>query len=1159
MALIKSRKINDPALKLIGDPQPKMLVTLTDSVTGKTKTTELQNAVKYSGISLSSGVIGEANPSTVPDDTTNKFIKYSIPVDAASIGVYENFPTSAVAPFNPIEITQDDFEQGIIELWGKNGIWRKNIVPISTSGLAKSGGSTKTLQDIDDTKINTDDLLQEVIGKNIFNKGTAISGYYVDNTNGSLHANEGSVVSDWIPIDFTKKYCISGRYSSTGRFRNENGNILMGLDEYGQPLPNFQLALSGIIYPPADTTDIQLTIVLNGNGDTNTAQLEEGEVTTLYEPYVKSIVVKDEHMDAQYLTKNDIKVGTTLNRGKNIFNKETVVAGYYIDSTAGSLYSHAGSSVSAWMPVSADNVYKMSGLSSGTTYRFRDEVGAILKPVDANGNEYSSWGLGGLITGGVIYVPAAAVEMQVTTQLTNPTDLNTIQIEAGDVPTSYEAYSATLFMNKMNEKPIEADALSRNAKLGGKSIATTDMLSGQTSSVDLGTIDAIYIFGCSYTESYYALMNKSWANKLANLTDWNIYNQGVSGNRVIDELDRFRHNTAVYGTAPQILKGKIIWIGNIGNETLFDYNLDVYLDQLRSFILFAKSEGALVILSTDHTVRSLPQIESAIAEMARATDCYFFPSGAVGDQILNQRYAGFWGGAHPATRTNTHQYLTQYYFLNMIRRPKKAIKIFRKRSQFVTTNINDLNYDNALERIKKFVSLNVGERSLNESDTSYQYMDNLSNSSLYNSLSRLNEYTRLATGNMVSIPDYALIEIILDKVKLDALKITIQGSDDGRSFYIRNNKSSATWEDARRYSTAFNVSKSVYDSVNITAGETYSNTSIKVGSEVDTLAFTGKTYDYRLGYLLCFDHSTSASVGNQSAGQLVKISGSGDSTINTIKHDANLRYSFTFFSQIGQPEGTFDLIPFTFGVNSFEYNFTKNDLIKYMSYDKIVLLVSNEVAFNLGNISCEYSGGTIKEVFDQLHLPEGGGVQLINEKTFDASGNGWTIDVGGSVKQIPANYEDYPDIAGGTTAHHVELGFDEEDVPIKLRKEIVSPAAITGFRKLTVQVVNRLFPKVYTPSGSETDYTTTIRQITPDTYDDGTLCVAIKGAQGGESVSRQPIGIGWSMATFEVLIPASLGDFELQIYRDPADIVQKDNYSNHTYPLQIVYVDAKLN
>jgi len=556
-------------------------------------------------------------------------------------------------------------------------------------------------------------------------------------------------------------------------------------------------------------------------------------------------------------------------------------------------------------------------------------------------------------------------------------------------------------------------------------------------------------------------------------------------------------------------------------------------------------------------VRSLPQIETAIAEMEKATDCYFFPSGAVGDQILNQRYPGFWGGALPATRTNTHQYLTQFYFLNMIRRPQKAIKVYRKRGQFAVSDVNDLNYDNAIQRAQKFVSLNVGEKSLNETDTSYQYMDNLSNTSLYTSPSRLNEYTLLAGGNTVSIADYALIEIVLDKIKLESLKISLKGSDDGRSIFLKNNKSSATWEDPSRSATAFNVSKEVYDSINITPGDTYSNTSVKVGTEVDTMTFAGKVYDYRLGYLLCFNHSSTATVSNQTSGQLIKISGSGDSSIDTIKHDANLRYSFEFFSQLGQAEGAFEEVDFTFATTAHEHTFTKADLMKYMSYDKIVLLVSNDVSFSLGNISCEYTGGQEKEVFDKLHLPKAG-ISLIEQKTFDASGSGWTIDAGGSIKQIPSNYEDYPDIAGGTTAHHVEIGFDTEDAPIKLRKSITSPAEITGFRKLTVKVVNRLFPKIYTPSGSETDYTTTARQITPETYDDGVLCVAIKPSTGGESVSRQPIGIGWNMATFELLIPASLGDFELQIYRDPADIVQKGTYFNHTYPLQIVYVDAKI-
>src|SRR6185369_14981180 len=75
-----------------------------------------------------------------------------------------------------------------------------------------------------------------------------------------------------------------------------------------------------------------------------------------------------------------------------------------------------------------------------------------------------------------------------------------------------------------------------------------------------------YMFGCSYTLGYYNTENKCWVSNLSGFSGWTCWNFGVSGNKIIDELQRFRSNEPGFGILPCNLRGTMIWIGNEGNE-----------------------------------------------------------------------------------------------------------------------------------------------------------------------------------------------------------------------------------------------------------------------------------------------------------------------------------------------------------------------------------------------------------------------------------------------------------------------------------------------------------------------------------------------------------------------------------------------------------------
>ena len=185
------------------------------------------------------------------------------------------------------------------------------------------------------------------------------------------------------------------------------------------------------------------------------------------------------------------------------------------------------------------------------------------------------------------------------------------------------------------------------------------------------------------------------------------------------------------------------------------------------------------------------------------------------------------------------------------------------------------------------------------------------------------------------------------------------------------------------------------------------------------------------------------------------------------------------------------------------------------------------------------------------------GAELLSNTTIDATATGFTLSGNAAVDTIPSGYEDYPVIASGASAKHVNLGYGTGNVPDGMKASVVI-ASSNGYRKLIVKVANRLFPKVYTPGGSDTAYTTTTREITPDSYEHGTIMLQVIPASGVPITLRQPTDIGWNLAVFEVMIPPFTGNVDLKIMRDPADIVDVVNYKNHTHPLQVCYVSAQV-
>ncbi len=306
--------------------------------------------------------------------------------------------------------------------------------------------------------IQKSQLFDITVGKNKFNKNTVTSGFYINTATGALIANGPSKMSAWIPIDPSKVYYVSGRNTGGLRLRTATGTIKPSNNANGTPRSDYGTAPSGgnagLVYPPSDCIEFQMTVSLGGSDNLDLIQFEEGITPTAVAPYVESYLVKPAFVPILPYVTSDVlntALGLKVDKstilydqvGKNKFDKTKIISGVYINTANGQLANSSTSAVSPWIPINNTVPYYIQGRTTGGV-RFRDSIGNILPNNNANGTPRSDWSTspnGG--NDGVLYPPTGAIEVQFTSILSSGGNIHIQQLEEGIFPTIYEPYIST--------------------------------------------------------------------------------------------------------------------------------------------------------------------------------------------------------------------------------------------------------------------------------------------------------------------------------------------------------------------------------------------------------------------------------------------------------------------------------------------------------------------------------------------------------------------------------------------------------------------------------------------------------------------------------------------------------------------------------------------
>jgi hypothetical protein len=314
------------------------------------------------------------------------------------------------------------------------------------NGASWDSGGTYQATGIADDSVTVDKTNFIALGKNIFNKDTAIEGYYVSNTTGGLSALPGYYASDYISIKPSTNYVRNN--NQLGAFYDSSKQYISGINNVDSTFAS-----------PPSAVYMRLTILA---ATIDTFQLEEGTTSTDYEPYqynCEYFKLLNQNISESSISSDKLSgdVGIILNSNtqlsKNLFDKTDVTNDKYL-SEAGLLVDIQGFSVSGYISVNPSTIYIRNAKSNGYDNCYTSNKSVI----------------GRIDNTLTITTPSNAAYVRLTVP---DAALDTLQFESGSESTDYEPYGISLAKLKITNNNIAVGTIANN-KLVTKTLTILD-------------------------------------------------------------------------------------------------------------------------------------------------------------------------------------------------------------------------------------------------------------------------------------------------------------------------------------------------------------------------------------------------------------------------------------------------------------------------------------------------------------------------------------------------------------------------------------------------------------------------------------------------------------------------------------------------------------
>ncbi|WP_105215686.1 SGNH/GDSL hydrolase family protein [Pseudoalteromonas sp. T1lg22] len=494
------------------------------------------------------------------------------------------------------------------------------------------------------------------------------------------------------------------------------------------------------------------------------------------------------------------------------------------------------------------------------------------------------------------------------------------------------------YLNKPDDYPkvqnIEESQLSQT--LRSKLVFVGE---GSPNLITIKNSDKITILGDSYSASHYTQKDKAYISRLAELTDWRIENFSRSGDDYSELNERILTNIAEYhpslsfkdyGSTFALL---ISWTNDAYARTSDTY---YWFDNIKRLMETVKACGVYPLLSTEFVGGSMFEF-AGIGALAREQNVPFFDIMSNAYTFNETKYSQYWGGGHPAVRTNGLIYEPLLKYIDALPRPKQSIKLFRKRPVFALSSDQDLLYDDIPQRVKRWQEITVGHVSLvDRLAPYYDRMDDIVTTHGGYSYSKQNsEYLQLQSNDIVNFGDYMLVEVILPTTAAKCSSVKLNFGVVDAEVYVRNALPALNYSAYTKHQV-FEVN----EPVGVVPGDQYA-----VNGE--TLTIVAEVMDHDGTYLII---ASTYKWDNGGAGTLTKVSGTGPSSIN---FNAT-RYGFEpeYYDLIGKPRGEWMAVANEAG----SALLSQSHVQKAMSYDKVIFMLKKQGGLLVSDINVEWVG-----------------------------------------------------------------------------------------------------------------------------------------------------------------------------------------------------------
>lgn len=470
------------------------------------------------------------------------------------------------------------------------------------------------------------------------------------------------------------------------------------------------------------------------------------------------------------------KANLTTKLGKNLFDKEKIIDGYYIGTGNGILMSDADSSVSGLIPVLPDTVYYLrrpNGTGGASEARCVAADGqTMLKLLYLSGEERPNYFLN---LSEAFKTPPEAAYFQFTCRFNGAEcGYDQTQLELGEAFTGYEPYEEVRIVD-YPELPSELSELEKRVSvLEG---------SGSIKRITIANSSKIGFFSNSFLNGY-CMDGKHALDNLSMWSDYLLYNFGHSGDDALECLSRINDNETWLGDVPVqqwgLTYGVIAMQDNDG--ALYAADPDTYYENFKKLAEAIEAMGAIPILGTEH---DSTMYYYALGRLANERGYMFMNWGREASKLFKSVFSPFWRNSHPATRTAWLWTYGMKRYLDALPRPLQGIKLFRIRPDTDTSDLQELIYTDNISRAERYMEIENGANAL--TDETNKFFDRLGNGDQYTNYKNEYQYLQQKT-QAVGFGNYALIEFIspYDRNHLTSLNMLLKSTGVSKAYIKKN-------------------------------------------------------------------------------------------------------------------------------------------------------------------------------------------------------------------------------------------------------------------------------------------------------------------------------------------------------------------------------------